>query len=138
MKTPSDLLGVFCDIDDTLTVEDALFEVLSVMAEAQAEDSTSCPLRAVRVDGSTTLRAAGQWTGRGREWWPLVLARRPEAPASFLSRSPDAALNRQRLTDLGRIILAEVEGSVRQATSRTELDLAVDFAKRPTVSRRRD
>ena len=47
MSTPSNLLGVFCDIDDTLTIDGRLVpEVLTIMAEAQ-----SAGLRVVPITG---------------------------------------------------------------------------------------
>ena len=62
MTAPSNLLGVFCDIDDTLTIDGRLVpEVLAVMAAAQAEG-----LHIVPITGRP-----GGWVDHIARAWPV-------------------------------------------------------------------
>lgn len=132
MKTPSELLGVFCDIDDTLTVEGRLVpEVLSVMAEAQARGLYIVPI---------TGRPGG-WVDHIARCWPVdgVVGENgglwywldgQKLQRRFFQDHQTRSLNRRRLTDLGRVILAEVQGSALASDQPyRELDLAVDFCE---------
>jgi len=132
MNTPSDLLGVFCDIDDTLTVEGRLVpEVLSVMAKAQSRG-----LRVVPITGRP-----GGWVDHIARCWPVdgVVGENgglwywldgQKLQRRFLQDPETRTENRKRLNELSVKILAEVEGAALASDQPyRELDLAVDFCE---------
>ena len=132
MNTPSDLLGVFCDIDDTLTVDGRLVpEVLCIMAEAQARG-----LRVVPITGRP-----GGWVDHIARCWPVdgVVGENgglwywldgKKLQRRFLQDTKTRSLNRERLTTLSHTILSEVKGAALASDQPyRELDLAVDFCE---------
>ena len=132
METPSDLLGVFCDIDDTLTVDGRLVpEVLTIMAEAQARG-----LRIVPITGRP-----GGWVDHIARCWPVdgVVGENgglwywldgEKLQRRFLQDKDVRIENRRRLTVLSEDILSAVPGSALASDQPyRELDLAVDFCE---------
>jgi len=128
----ADLVGIFCDLDDTLTeqgrVVPAAFQALHRARQAG--------LRTVIITG----RPAG-WVDHLARMWPVdgVVGENGglwfwhdgvKLQRRFLQPAAERARNRQRLAALGERILAEVPGcalSVDQPYR--ELDLAVDFCE---------
>ena len=132
MSTPSDLLGVFCDIDDTLTIDGRLVpEVLTIMAEAQ-----SAGLRVVPITGRP-----GGWVDHIARCWPVdgVVGENgglwywldgEKLQRRFLQDPKTRAQNRVRLTQLATTILEAVPGAALASDQPyRELDLAVDFCE---------
>ena len=132
MTTPSNLLGVFCDIDDTLTVNGRLVpEVLSIMAEAQAQGLYVVPI---------TGRPGG-WVDHIARCWPVdgVVGENgglwywydnSKLHRRFLQDSETRTQNRRRLTDLASTILTEIPSAALASDQPyRELDLAVDFCE---------
>lgn len=130
VETAQRLVGVFCDIDDTLTWEGQLVpEAFLALHRARAAG-----LRVVPVTG----RPAG-WVDHIARMWPVDgvvgengglwfyraggrMVRRFAQPAD------ERAAHRQRLEAVGRRILAEVPGTALASDQPyRELDLAVDF-----------
>jgi HAD superfamily hydrolase (TIGR01484 family) len=132
MNAPSDLLGVFCDIDDTLTIEGRLVpEVLSLMASAQNRG-----LKIVPITGRP-----GGWADHIARAWPVdgivgengglwfwldgqSLQRR------FIQSAPVRSQNKARLALLAQKILDAVPGcALASDQPYRELDLAIDFCE---------
>lgn len=128
------LIGVFTDIDDTLTTEGRLpaaaYEALEALHEAG--------LVVVPITG----RPAG-WCDMIARFWPVAgvigengaFYYRYDAASRtmirrFVASETERATNRQRLEALGRRILAEVPGSAISADQLfREADLAIDFCE---------
>lgn len=128
------LIGVFTDIDDTLTTEGRLpaaaYEALEALYEAG--------LVVVPITG----RPAG-WCDMIARFWPVAgvigengaFYYRYDAASRtmirrFVASETERATNRQRLEALGRRILAEVPGSAISADQLfREADLAIDFCE---------
>ena len=129
---PADLVGVLCDIDDTLTWEGRLVpEALVALSRLSAAG-----LRVVPITGRP-----GGWVDHIARMWPVDavvgengglwfwmgpggLQRR------FLQDAATRAANRDRLTALGKQILAEVPGcALASDQPYRELDLAIDFCE---------
>ncbi len=132
MKTPSDLLGVFCDIDDTLTVDGRLVpEVLTVMAKAQAKG-----LKIVPITGRP-----GGWVDHIARCWPVdgVVGENgglwywldgQKLQRRFVQDAATRRDNRRRLDDVAETILREVPGcALASDQPYRELDLAIDFCE---------
>jgi len=130
MLPPDDLLGVFCDIDDTLTVEGRLVpQVLPVMAEAQSRG-----LKVVPITGRP-----GGWVDHIARCWPVdgVVGENgglwywfdgQKLQRRFIQTKPDRDANRQRLNALAETILRAVPGTALASDQPyRELDLAIDF-----------
>ena len=130
MAVPSDLLGVFCDIDDTLTVNGRIVpEVLPVMAEAQ-----SLGLKIVPITGRP-----GGWVDHIARCWPVdgVVGENGglwywmdehKLHRRFMQSAADRAVNRERLDQLASDILNAVPGTALASDQPyRELDLAIDF-----------
>ena len=132
MSTPSNLLGVFCDIDDTLTVDGRLVpEVLTIMSEAQ-----SAGLRMVPITGRP-----GGWVDHIARCWPVdgVVGENgglwywldgEKLQRRFLQDAETRSQNRVRLNQLATTILEAVPGAALASDQPyRELDLAVDFCE---------
>lgn len=129
---PDDLVGVLCDIDDTLTWEGRLIpEALMALARLSAAG-----LRVVPITGRP-----GGWVDHIARMWPVDavvgengglwfwmdddgLQRR------FMQDAATRAANRDRLTALGAHIIAAVPGcALASDQPYRELDLAIDFCE---------
>jgi hypothetical protein len=132
LSPPGDLVGVLCDIDDTLTVEGKLVPgVLDVMVRARAAG-----LRIVPITGRP-----GGWVDQIARMWPVdgvvgengglwfwMDERRMER--RFLQPPDVRAANRDRLTALGARILEAVPGTALASDQPyRDLDLAIDFCE---------
>ena len=131
-ETPSNLLGVFCDIDDTLTIEGRLVpEVLVIMQQAQQSG-----LRIVPITG----RPAG-WVDHIARAWPVdgVVGENGglwfwldgrQMQRRFLQSEGVRTANREKLTRLAAHILDTVPGTALASDQPyRELDLAIDFCE---------
>jgi HAD superfamily hydrolase (TIGR01484 family) len=128
----SGLVGLFCDIDDTLTWEGRLIpEAFLALAEARAAG-----LRVIPVTGRP-----GGWVDQIARMWPVdgvvgengglwfYLSERG-LERRFLQSEAQRAENRARLEVLGRRILREVPGTALASDqSYRDLDLAIDFCE---------
>lgn len=131
-EPPADLVGVLCDIDDTLTWEGRLVPgALVALASLQAAG-----LRVVPITGRP-----GGWVDQIARLWPVdavvgengglwfshhggALHRR------FLQSASERASNRLRLEALGEHILSAVPGcALASDQPYRELDLAIDFCE---------
>jgi len=130
MHPPDDLIGVFCDIDDTLTIEGRLVpRVLPVMAEAQARG-----LKVVPITGRP-----GGWVDHIARCWPVdgVVGENgglwywfdgQKLQRRFFQPQPVRDANRERLKTLAGTILNAVPGTALASDQPyRELDLAIDF-----------
>jgi HAD superfamily hydrolase (TIGR01484 family) len=127
-----DLLGVFTDIDDTLTTEGRLPSA----AYAALEELSELGLAVVPITG----RPAG-WCDMVARFWPVAgvvgengafYFRYDDASRTMTRRfeatEAERRANRDRLAKLGQKILAEVPGSaVASDQLYREADLAIDF-----------
>jgi HAD superfamily hydrolase (TIGR01484 family) len=132
MTAPSNLLGVFCDIDDTLTIDGRLVpEVLAVMAAAQAEGLHIVPItgrpggwvdhiaRAWPVDG-VVGENGGLWF-----WFDGTRLQR-----RFIQSAAVRSENRARLDALADQIISAVPGTALASDQPyRDLDLAIDFCE---------
>lgn len=126
------LLGVFTDIDDTLTTEGRL----PSGAYAALERLSDAGLAVVPITGrpagwcdliARLWPVAGVVGENGALWFSYDRSTRTMARASIASE-PERRANRERLTALGTRILAEVPGSAIAADQAyREADLAIDF-----------
>ncbi len=128
----TEIRGVFCDIDDTLTWEGHLVPA-AFLGLQRLRDAG---LRVVPVTGRP-----GGWVDHLARMWPVdgVVgengglwywrdAHRLER--RFAQPEDERRRNRERLTDLGQLILARVPGSALASDQPyRELDLAVDFCE---------
>lgn len=126
------LRGVFCDIDDTLTWEGRLVpEAFLALQRLQAAG-----LRVVPVTGRP-----GGWVDHLARMWPVdgVVGENGglwfwmgegRLERRFAQSEAERRRNRERLQDLGQLILARVPGA-RLASDQPyrDLDLAVDFCE---------
>ena len=130
LQPPDDLLGVFCDIDDTLTVDGRLVpEVLSVMVTAQHRG-----LKVIPITGRP-----GGWVDHIARCWPVdgVVGENgglwywfdgEKLQRRFFQSSDVRALNRSRLDQLADQIIQAVPGTALASDQPyRELDLAIDF-----------
>lgn len=126
------LIGVFCDIDDTLTWEGRLVPE-AFLGLQRLQDAG---LRVVPVTGRP-----GGWVDHLARMWPVdgvvgengglwfymdgrKLVRR------FLQDEPTRRRNRERLDELAEVILARVPGAALASDQPyRDLDLAVDFCE---------
>jgi HAD superfamily hydrolase (TIGR01484 family) len=129
-----DLLGVFCDIDDTLTTEGRL----NADAYAALERLDRAGLAMVPITG----RPAG-WCDMIARFWPVAgvvgengafYFRYDKAERHMVRRfaasEPERRENRSRLEALGRTILAAVPGAAISADQLyREADLAIDVCE---------
>jgi HAD superfamily hydrolase (TIGR01484 family) len=131
-ETPSNLLGVFCDIDDTLTVDGRLVpEVLSIMDRAQRAG-----LHIVPITGRP-----GGWVDHIARAWPVngVVGENgglwfwfdgAKLQRRFLQSEETRAANRAKLKTLAVQILEAVPGSALASDQPyRDLDLAIDFCE---------
>ena len=131
-EVPSDLLGVFCDIDDTLTIEGRLVpEVLQIMQEAQ-----NAGLKIVPITGRP-----GGWVDHIARAWPVdgVVGENGglwfwfdgnKLQRRFLQSETERLGNKQRLAALATQILGDVQGcALASDQPYRELDLAIDFCE---------
>ncbi len=129
---PTDLVGVLCDIDDTLTWEGRLVpEALLALARLQAAG-----LKVVPVTGRP-----GGWVDHIARMWPVdgvvgengglwYFMEEGGLRRCFLQSEADRASNRLRLNALAKQILAEVPGcGLASDQPYRELDLAIDFCE---------
>jgi len=128
------LLGVFTDIDDTITTEGHL----PAAAYAALEHLHEAGLAVVPITG----RPAG-WCDMVARFWPVsgvvgengaFYFRYDHAAKKmirhFVASDAERAANRQKLTVLGAQILAEVPGSaIASDQLYREADLAIDFCE---------
>ena len=132
LQPPADLLGVFCDIDDTLTHEGRLVpEAFLALHQLQASG-----LRVVPVTG----RPAG-WVDHLARMWPVdgvvgengglwFYMHEGAMIRGFVQPDDERAANRTRLEALAHHILAEVPGcALASDQPYRELDLAIDFCE---------
>jgi len=131
-ETPNDLLGVFCDIDDTLTVEGRLVpEVLQIMETARSRG-----LKVVPITGRP-----GGWVDHIARAWPVdgVVGENgglwfwfdgKKMQRRFIQSHTERAANRKRLTSLAAAILEAVPGcALASDQPYRDLDLAIDFCE---------
>ncbi len=131
-ETPSDLLGVFCDIDDTLTVNGRLVpEVLRIMDIAQ-----EAGLRVVPITGRP-----GGWVDHIARAWPVdgIVGENgglwfwfdgTKMQRRFLQAETVRAANKERLKTLANQILSAVPGTALASDQPyRDLDLAIDFCE---------
>ena len=131
-ETPSNLLGVFCDIDDTLTVNGRLVpEVLAIMGQAQ-----QAGLRIVPITGRP-----GGWVDHIARAWPVdgVVGENgglwfwfdgTKLQRRFLQTESTRATNRAKLDTLAVEILNNVPGTALASDQPyRDLDLAIDFCE---------
>ena len=131
-QAPDDLLGVFCDIDDTLTVNGRLVpEVLQIMEKAQ-----SSGLKIVPITGRP-----GGWVDHIARAWPVdgVVGENgglwfwfdgTKLQRRFLQPEETRMKNKERLAKLSVDILKEVDGcALASDQPYRELDLAIDFCE---------
>lgn len=132
MRAPSDLLGVLCDIDDTLTVDGRLVPgVLRVMAEAQRRG-----IKIVPVTGRP-----GGWVDHIARCWPVdgVVGENgglwywmdgEKLQRRFMQGPETRQANKARMAAVADRILREVPGSALASDQPyRELDLAIDFCE---------
>ena len=127
-----DLLGIFCDIDDTLTWEGKLIPE-AFLAMAQAREAG---LRVIPITG----RPAG-WVDHIARMWPVdgvvgengglwFYLNEGRMERRFAQSEQERLINRERLADLGRMILERVPGTALASDQPyRELDLAIDFCE---------
>lgn len=132
LRPPDNLRGVFCDIDDTLTVDGRLVPgVLDWMTKAQ-----SMGLAIVPITGRP-----GGWVDHIARAWPVdgVVGENgglwfwvddAGMQRRFMQTAAVRQANRARLTELGERILSEVPGTgLASDQSYRDLDLAIDFCE---------
>lgn len=132
MQTPGNLLGVFCDIDDTLTVDGRLVPgVIEIMHTAQARGLSIVPI---------TGRPGG-WVDHIARAWPVdgvvgengglwFWADENGMNRRFIQTEVERSRNRARLAELGTHILNTVAGTALASDQPyRELDLAIDFCE---------
>ena len=126
------ITGVFCDIDDTLTWEGELvpqaFQALFRLREAG--------LKVVPITGRP-----GGWVDHIARMWPVdgvvgengglwFWMEEAGLQRRFLQDVQTRRDNRERLTDLGALILSKVPGTALASDqSYRDLDLAIDFCE---------
>ena len=126
------LTGVFCDIDDTLTWKGELvpqaFQALFRLREAG--------LKVVPITGRP-----GGWVDHIARMWPVdgvvgengglwFWMEEGGLQRRFLQDAQTRRDNRERLTDLGALILSKVPGTALASDqSYRDLDLAIDFCE---------
>lgn len=129
-----DLIGVFTDIDDTMTTDGRL----PAVAYAAVERLDQAGLKVIPITG----RPAG-WCDMIARFWPVagVVGENGAFAFSydhgahvmrrhFVTDAVTRAENRSRLTDLAERILAEVPGAaVASDQLYREADLAIDFCE---------
>ena len=126
------LRGIFCDIDDTLTWEGELVpEALDALFAAR-----DAGLRVVPITG----RPAG-WVDHIARMWPVdgvvgengglwFYLEDGQMQRRFQQSKAARKANRERLTELGQLILHKVPGSALASDQPyRELDLAIDFCE---------
>jgi len=126
------ILGVFCDIDDTLTWEGRLVPEAFLALQSAKEAG----LRVVPITGRP-----GGWVDHLARQWPVdgVVGENgglwfyhngQKLIRSYLQSSEDRIANRQRLDALARIILEQVAGcALASDQPYRDLDLAIDFCE---------
>ena len=126
------LLGIFCDIDDTLTWEGELVPG-AIEALYAARDAG---LRVVPITG----RPAG-WVDHIARMWPVdgvvgengglwFYMKNRAMQRRFQQSAAERRANRERLTELGALILHKVPGTALASDQPyRELDLAIDFCE---------
>ena len=132
LQTPTDLLGVFCDIDDTLTVDGRLVPgVLDWMTAAQSKGLAVVPI---------TGRPGG-WVDHIARAWPVdgVVGENgglwfwldeQKLQRRFFQSADERRLNRSKLDALASTILERVPGSALASDQPyRDLDLAIDFCE---------
>jgi HAD superfamily hydrolase (TIGR01484 family) len=126
-------VGVFCDIDDTLTWEGKLVpEAFMALARLQATG-----LRVVPITGRP-----GGWVDQIARMWPVdgvvgengglwfYLNDHGEMVRRFSQTDAERAVNQQRLQELARYIPTRVPGSALASDQPyRDLDLAIDFCE---------
>ncbi len=132
LTAPDGLVGVLCDIDDTLTWEGRLVpEVLGVMTRARERG-----LRIVPITGRP-----GGWVDHISRMWPVdgVVGENGglwfwmedgRMQRRFLQEAAERQANRKRLTALGDQIIKDIPGAALASDQPyRELDLAIDFCE---------
>lgn len=126
------LVGVFCDIDDTLTWEGRLVPA----AFAALHQLQEAGLRVVPITGRP-----GGWVDHIARMWPVdgvvgengglwYYMRDGRLNRRFVQPPEERAANRARLEGVARRVLAEVPGAALASDQPyRELDLAVDFCE---------
>ena len=126
------LIGILCDIDDTLTLHGRLIpEAFAALAQAQAAG-----LKVIPVTGRP-----GGWVDHLARMWPVdgVVGENGglwyymgdgKLQRGFIQSEETRRENRRRLNVLARKILAEVPGAALASDQPyRELDLAIDFCE---------
>lgn len=132
LTRPGRLDGILCDIDDTLTHEGRLVPG-ALLALQQAQDAGLKVVPVTGRPGGWVDHIARMWpvdgvVGENGGLWYWMAGGRLER--RFLQPAATRRLNRERLTALGREILAEVPGTALASDQPyRELDLAVDFCE---------
>ena len=129
---PSDCLGIFSDIDDTLTDEGEMVpEAFQALADLKAQG-----LKVILVTG----RPAG-WVDHIARMWPVdavvgengglwFYMQNGKLQQSFLSPSDERKINRQKLDNLAHKIIREIPGcALASDQAYRALDLAIDFCE---------
>ena len=131
-QVPQNLLGVFCDIDDTLTVDGRIVpEVLTLMVKAR-----EAGLRIVPITGRP-----GGWVDHIARAWPVdgVVGENgglwfwfdgTKMQRRFLQSEDERQRNRKKLQKLSEAILSDVKGcNLASDQPYRDLDLAIDFCE---------
>lgn len=126
------LVGVFCDIDDTLTWEGRIVpEAFAALGKAQMSG-----LRIIPITGRP-----GGWVDQIARMWPVdgvvgengglwFFMNNKGLQRRFLQPEPERRVNRERLEDLAKVILSRVPGTALASDqSYRDLDLAIDFCE---------
>ncbi|MCO4744366.1 MAG: HAD family phosphatase [Proteobacteria bacterium] len=126
------LVGIFCDIDDTLTWEGRIVpEAFAALGEAHMSG-----LRIIPITGRP-----GGWVDHIARMWPVdgvvgengglwFYMNDQGLQRGFLQQEPDRRANRERLEKLAKVILERVPGTALASDqSYRDLDLAIDFCE---------
>ncbi|MBT3222839.1 MAG: HAD-IIB family hydrolase [Proteobacteria bacterium] len=127
-----DLLGIFCDIDDTVTWEGRIVpDAFMAMARAQAAG-----LRVIPITGRP-----GAWVDHIARMWPVdgvvgengglwFYMKDGKMERHFVQDEATRRENKRRLVEVGEMILHRVPGTALASDQPyRDLDLAVDFCE---------
>jgi HAD superfamily hydrolase (TIGR01484 family) len=132
MKVPNDLLGVFCDIDDTLTIDGRIVPgCLDQMVRARELGLAIVPITG--RPGGWVDHIARAWpvdgvVGENGGLWAWMDGQKMQR--RFLQDESTRVANRKRLNVLAEQILEAVPGTALASDqSYRDLDLAIDFCE---------
>ncbi|MGB0640679.1 MAG: HAD family hydrolase [Myxococcota bacterium] len=132
MDVPDNLLGVFCDIDDTLTIDGRLVPgCLDQMVAAKRQGLAIVPITG--RPGGWVDHIARAWpvdgiVGENGGLWAWMDEKKMQR--RFLQDEATRTANRSKLQDLSQKILDAVPGAALASDqSYRDLDLAIDFCE---------